>query len=446
VNTIASLPEKPMTIGRTPEEAPQLSPSSTITAFANASRQFDVAATALGLTDDQIAIVKLPRLVVQTNLPVRMDDGRIQIFRAYRVQHNKARGPSKGGVRFHQDVNLDEMCALAFWMTVKCAVVGIPMGGGKGGVVVDPSTLSYAELERLSRRYIAESIEIFGPDADVPAPDVGTNAQIMGWMMDTYIMHSRRYEPGAITGKPLEIGGSAGRTAATARGIVFCIRRWAHQTGKELAGMTVAVQGFGNVGSWSAGLLREAGCRIVAISDVSGAYHCSEGVDVEAAIAYAAAHKRVLAGFESASGVTKLSDAMDILELDVDILVPAALENQITSENADRVRARLIAEGANGPLTYEADAILNAKGTFIIPDILCNSGGVTVSYLEWVQNRIGLFWSEESVNRDLEEIISRAFDAVYAEKVEHGVPMRVAALMVGIERVVKASEARGLYA
>jgi glutamate dehydrogenase (NAD(P)+) len=435
-----------MTIPCSPEEAPQLFPSSTISAFENASRQFDMAAAQLGLTNDQTAIVKLPRMIVQTNLPVRMDDGRIRIFRAYRVQHNKARGPSKGGVRFHQDVTLDEVCALAFWMTFKCAVVGIPMGGGKGGVVVDPSKLSMAELERLSRRYIAETIEIFGPDVDVPAPDVGTNAQIMGWMMDTYIMHSRRYEPGAITGKTQEIGGSAGRAAATARGITFCVRRWAVKTGSDLGRMTVAVQGFGNVGSWSARLLKQAGCRIVGISDITGAYYSPDGVDVDAAVAYASAHRGTLAGFETTSRATKLADSKGILELDVDILVPAALENQITHENAGRVRARLIAEGANGPLTYEADEILNAKGAFVIPDILCNSGGVTVSYLEWVQNRIGLFWSEDSVNRDLEEIITRAFDAVHAESLERGVPMRVAAMMVGIERVVKASEARGLYA
>lgn len=435
-----------MTIGRSPEEAPQLSPASTISAFENASKQFDAAADVLGLTENQVALVKLPRLIVQANLPVRMDDGRIRIFPAFRVQHNKARGPAKGGVRFHQDVNLDEVCALSFWMTFKCAVVGIPMGGGKGGVVVDPSTLSYAELERLSRRYMAELIEMFGPDVDVPAPDVGTNAQIMGWMMDTYIMHSRRHLPGVITGKPLEVGGSAGRTAATARGLVFCIRRWALKTGSTLWGMSVAVQGFGNVGSWSARLLKEDGCRIVAISDVTGAYYAPDGIDVEAASAYSAAHKGMLTGFENTPGVDKLPNDKDIIELDVDIFVPAALENQITNSNADRVRAKLIAEGANGPLTYEADEILNAKGTFVIPDILCNSGGVTVSYLEWVQNRIGLFWSEDRVNRDLEEIMNCAFDAVYAEKLEHGVPMRVAAFMVGIERVVKASEARGLYA
>jgi glutamate dehydrogenase (NAD(P)+) len=435
-----------MTIGRTPEEAPQLSPASTISAFENASRQFDAAARVLGLTENQTALVKLPRLIVQANLPVRMDDGRIQIFTAYRVQHNKARGPAKGGIRFHQDVNLDEVTALSFWMTFKCAVAGIPMGGGKGGVVVDPSTLSQHELERLSRRYMAEMIELFGPDMDVPAPDVGTNAQIMGWMMDTYIMHSRRHEPGVITGKPIEVGGSAGRTAATARGILFNIRRWAKHTSKNLKGMAVAVQGFGNVGSWSARLLRQDGCRILAVSDVTGAYACPEGIDIEAAIAHCAAHKGTLAGFDAASGVKKLPRDKDLLELDVDILVPAALENQITGANAGRVKARLIAEGANGPLTFEADEILNAQGTFIIPDILCNSGGVTVSYLEWVQNRIGLFWSEERVNHDLEEIMNRAFDAVYAETIEHGIPMRIAAFVVGIERVVKASEARGLYA
>lgn len=432
--------------GNTPELPARLYTEPPITAFENATRQFDEAARVLGLTDNQIAIVRLPRLIVQANLPVKMDDGRIRIFQAFRVQHNKARGPAKGGIRFHPDVNLDEISALAFWMTVKCAVAGIPMGGAKGGVVVDPSTLSYTELERLSRRYIAELFELFGPDVDVPAPDVGSNAQMMGWMMDTYIMHTRRYTPAVITGKPLEIGGSAGREAATARGLLFNVRRWAQRTGHNLRGMTVAVQGFGNVGSWSARLLAGEGCRVVAISDVSGAYHDPDGLDIEKAIAHARANRGLLAGFEATPGVGKLDDAMQVLELAVDILVPAALENQVTGRNAARIKARLIAEGANGPITYDADEVLNQAGIPVIPDILCNSGGVTVSYLEWVQNRVGLFWSEDRVNRDLEEIMNRAFDAVYETAQRRGISMRMAAFVVGIELVVRASEARGLYA
>jgi glutamate dehydrogenase (NAD(P)+) len=435
-----------MLTGNTPEQPARLYTEPPITAFGNATRQFDQAAQVLGLTDNQIAIVKLPRLIVQANLPVKMDDGRIRIFQAFRVQHNKARGPAKGGIRFHPDVNLDEVSALAFWMTVKCAVAGIPMGGAKGGVVVDPASLSTTELERLSRRYVAELIEFFGPDVDVPAPDVGTNAQMMGWMMDTYIMHTRRYTPAAITGKPLEIGGSAGREAATARGLLFNVRRWAQRTGHNLRGMKVAVQGFGNVGSWSARLLAQDGCRIVAISDVSGAYHNPDGIDIEAAIAHAKANRGLLSGYENTPGMRKLDDAMQVLELPVDILVPAALENQITGKNAARIRAGMIAEGANGPITYDADEVLNQAGIPVIPDILCNSGGVTVSYLEWVQNRIGLFWSEERVNRDLEEIMNRAFDAVYEMAQHRGVSLRMAAFVVGIELVVRASEARGLYA
>ncbi len=435
-----------MTIGKSPEEVPPRGSDPSISAVENAYRQFDQAARELGLSENQIATVKLPRLIVEVNLPVQMDDGQIRIFKGYRVQHSKIRGPAKGGIRFHPDVNLDEVIALSFWMTFKCAVVGIPMGGGKGGIVVDPASLSFTELERLSRRYIAELIEVFGPDRDVPAPDVGTNAQIMGWMMDTYIMHTRLHQPAVITGKPIEIGGSAGRVAATARGILFTIRRWAELTQKSLHGMTVAVQGFGNVGSWSAKLLQEDGCRVVAIADVTGAYHDPDGINIEAALAHARSHKGLLTGFEATSGVRKLETEMEILELPVDILVPAALENQITKHNAGRVKARLIAEGANGPVTYEADEILNRAGTALIPDILCNSGGVTVSYLEWVQNRSGFYWHESQVNRELENIMNTAFDAVWAESLEHGVSLRVAAFMVAIERVVRAFEARGLFA
>jgi glutamate dehydrogenase (NAD(P)+) len=383
---------------------------------------------------------------VIVNLPVRMDDGSIRLFEGYRVQHNRARGPGKGGVRFHPDVTLEEVQALAFWMTFKCATVGIPLGGAKGGVVCDPSQLSEMELERLARRYVADLMEDIGPSTDIPAPDVGTNAKIMGWMLDTYLMHSRRHEPGAFTGKPIEVGGSPGRVGATARGLLFCVRQWAVHHETSVGKLRAAVQGFGNVGYWSAKLLHEDGCRVVGVSDVSGAYaNETHGIDPEAAYAHMRDH-RTLAGFEGTGLARKLENPADLLEMNVDLLVPAALENQITVENAPRIRARLIAEGANGPIEYEANPILREKGVTIIPDILCNAGGVTASYLEWVQNRSGLYWSEERINADLEEIMNRAFDAVWETAERLKTTLRVAAFVVGIERVVTAAELRGLYA
>lgn len=411
-------------------------------AFAHALKQFDMAARRLKLSENQIAMIKEPRRITEAMLPIRMDDGSIKLFRAFRVQHNIARGPAKGGIRFHQDVNVDEMKALAFWMTYKCAVVGIPMGGAKGGVVVDPRTLSNGERERLSRRYMAEMIDLFGPDRDVPAPDVNTGQQVMSWMMDTYSMHQHNFVPGVITGKPLDLGGSAGRQSATSLGIVFCIKKAAAKLGMPLKGTSVAVQGFGNVGSFAAKFLSDAGCRVVAISDVDGAFHNPEGIHVEAAMSYA---KRTgsLKGFR---GGKPMREPMKILELPVDIVVPAALENQISERNAGRIRAKILAEGANGPTTPEADKILDAKKVFVIPDILCNAGGVTVSYLEWVQNRMGYYWTEERVNQDLKRIMEKAFDQVYATTKKHRVDMRIAAFIVGIQRVTEASEMRGLYA
>ena len=413
-----------------------------VSAFANALEQFDTAARRLRLSDNQIAMIKLPRRITEVRLPVRMDDGSIRNFQAFRVQHSIARGPGKGGIRFHQGVNLDEMKALAFWMTYKCAVVGIPMGGAKGGVVVDPRTLSVGERERLSRRYMAEMIDLFGPDRDVPAPDVNTGPQVMSWMMDTYIMHKHDHLPGVITGKPTELGGSAGRQSATSRGIVVCIRKAAARLGVELRGATAAIQGFGNVGSYAARFLADDGVKIIAISDVEGAFRNPAGIDVAAAVAHIA-RRGSLRGFR---GATKMRRPMQLLELPVDILVPAALENQITAQNAPRIRARILAEGANGPTTPEADQILARKGVFLIPDILCNAGGVTVSYLEWVQNRIGYYWTEERVNQDLQRIMDTAFDEVYTMMRRRRVTMRIAAFMVAIQRVAEASAMRGLYA
>lgn len=416
-----------------------------ISAFANALRQFDEAASVLRLTPNQIAMIKEPRKTVEVNLPVRMDDGSIRLFKGYRVHHNTARGPAKGGVRFHPDVNVDEVKALAFWMTYKCAVVNIPFGGGKGGVIVDPARLSEAELERLARRYFADLIDMFGPNKDVPAPDVNTNPQIMSWFMDTYAMRHGEFIPGVVTGKPVEIGGSEGRTEATAWGIVYSIEDALKHLKMDIRKASFAIQGFGNVGSNTARILHEMGGRIVALSDISGAFHCSSGIDIPRALEYAARHK-VLKGFEKKGRCVVLKNSLDLLELGVDVLIPAALENQITDKNAPRIRARVIAEGANGPTTTEADRILAKKGVFMIPDILCNAGGVTVSYLEWVQNRSGYYWEREDVLQDLKKIMHRAFAEVLEASLQHKVNMRIAAYVKAIQKVARASELRGLYA
>ena len=416
-----------------------------ISAFENALKQFDAAAKILNLTPNQIAVIKEPRRVMEVQLPVRMDDGRIEVFRGYRVQHNTTRGPAKGGVRFHQDVNLDEVKALAFWMTYKCAVVNVPFGGGKGGVICDPAKLSKGELERLARRYFAEMVDMFGPDRDVPAPDVGTNPQIMSWFMDTYSMHYREYLPAVVTGKPLELGGSEGRTEATAQGIVHCIKGAADHLKIDLTKSTVAVQGFGNVGSYSAKILHNEGCKVVAISDVGGAYYNEGGIDIPKVFEYMK-NRRLLEGVDKELKIQKMKNAMELLELPVDILVPAALENQITSKNAARIKAKMIAEGANGPVTFNADKVLDGKNIFVIPDILCNAGGVTVSYLEWVQNRMGYYWRNERVQEDLSRLMKDAFKAVLETSLQYKISMRVAAFVVSIQRVTRVAEMRGLYA
>lgn len=418
----------------------------TMNAYDNAMTQFEQAVQVLGLKPNQVAMIKDPRKVIILTLPVRMDDGRIEVFTAYRVQHSIVRGPAKGGVRYHQDVTLDEVKALAFWMTMKCAVVDIPFGGGKGGVVVDPTKLSRSELENLSRRYFAALADDLGPDQDVPAPDVNTNAQVMAWFMDTYSMHFKRHLPAVVTGKPLEVGGSRGRDIATAQGVVFCLEEAADHLKMDLKGATVAIQGFGNAGANSAKLLYEKGAKIVAISDVTGGYQNDDGIDIEAAIAWKDKHDRLLTRFESTKKAKKMADPMALLELPVDILIPAALENQITHENAPRVQARVIAEAANGPCTPDADHILNDKGVFIIPDILCNAGGVTVSYFEWVQNRMGFYWPLEQVISELKRVMTTSFHAVLDASLKHKVPMRVAAFIVAIHRLTTAAEMRGLYA
>lgn len=408
--------------------------------LANAERQFDEAAERLKLPEGIREVIKRPRRATIQSLPIQMDDGSFRVFTGYRVQHSIVRGPAKGGIRYHPDVTLEEVTALAAWMTWKCAVVNIPFGGGKGGIACDPERLSKGELERLTRRYAADLSDLFGPESDVPAPDVNTNEQVMAWFMDTYSMHERRTETAVVTGKPLEIGGSRGRREATGRGVLFCVREACTHLELPLAGARVAVQGFGNVGSVSADLMSRDGAKIVAVADASGGIHNPAGLDVPQLLRYAADHRGV-AGFPGGKPLTT-----PIIEYDCDILVPAALENQITQENADRVRARIVAEGANGPTTPDADKILERKKVFVIPDILCNSGGVTVSYFEWVQNRMGFYWPEVEVNQRLEETMVQAFRDVLAKSMEHRVNMRVAAFMSAIERVVKVIMLRGVYA
>jgi len=408
--------------------------------LANAERQFDEAASRLNLPDGIREIIKRPRRATIVSLPVHMDDGTLRVFTGYRVQHSIVRGPAKGGIRYHPQVTLEEVEALAAWMTWKCAVVNIPFGGGKGGVVCDPARMSKGELERLTRRYAADLSDLFGPESDVPAPDVNTNEQVMAWFVDTFSMHERRTEYAVVTGKPLEVGGSLGRREATGRGILFCVREACKHLDLAMRDARVAVQGFGNVGSVSADLLTRDGAKIVAVSDVSGGVHNPGGLDVEALLRYVQDHRGV-AGFPGGQPLTG-----SIIEYDCDILVPAALENQITPDNAPRVKARIVAEGANGPTTPDADKILEKQGVLVIPDILCNAGGVTVSYFEWVQNRMGFYWPEREVNERLEHTMVQAFKDVLAKSVEHHVNMRVAAFMVAIERVVKVILLRGVYA
>jgi glutamate dehydrogenase (NAD(P)+) len=420
---------------------PAAGANSQLNPLENAERQFEEAAARLGLDPGVKEMLKRPRRATIQALPVVMDDGSIRVFTGYRVQHSIARGPAKGGIRFHQDVTLDEVAALASWMTWKCAVADIPFGGGKGGIVVDPRKLSSRELERLTRRYAADLADIFGPDSDVPAPDVNTGEREMAWIVDTYSMHNRRTEYAVVTGKPLEVGGSAGRREATGRGVMICVEQMCKHLGMPLKGARVAVQGFGNVGGVAADLLaKECGARIVAASDVSGSIHNPDGLDVPALLKHVAATKGV-AGFKGAQPL-----ATSILEVDCDILVPAALENQITGENAGRIRAKIIAEGANGPTTPDADKILDGKGSWVIPDILCNSGGVTVSYFEWVQNRMGFYWMEDEVNGRLREKMEHAFADVLQTALREKCSLRVAGYMVAIQRVLKVHELRGMYA
>ncbi len=364
----------------------------------------------------------------------------MQVFTGYRVQHNLGRGPAKGGIRYHQDVSLDEVKALAMWMTWKCAVVGIPFGGGKGGVVVDPKKLSRRELENLTRRYATEIEVLIGPERDIPAPDVNTNAQTMAWIMDTYSMHVGYTVPGVVTGKPISLGGSEGRNEATARGTVYCVVEAARFLSIDLKQATVVVQGFGNAGSIAAQLMVAEGAKVVAVSDSSGGIYMPGGLDIARVSAWKAEHGTVV-GFPGAKAVSQ----GELLEIECDVLIPAALENQITADNAERIHAKIVAEAANGPTTPAADEILYRRGIFMIPDILCNAGGVTVSYFEWVQDLNRDHWSERSVNEKLHEVMTRSFDETAAIAQREQVHMRLAAYLLAVDRVASATALRGLY-
>jgi len=406
-----------------------------------AAVRFDEAARKLGLDDGMCKVLRTPTRELTVNIPVQLDDGRLEVFTGYRVQHSLARGPAKGGVRFGPDVTLDEIRALASWMTWKCAVVDVPFGGAKGGVICDPHKLSKCELEKLTRRYTAEILDFIGPERDVPAPDVNTNEQVMAWMMDTYSMYARHNVTGVVTGKPMSLGGSRGRREATGRGCLIVTLKALARMGIRPEEAHVVIQGLGNVGGMAAKLMHEVGFKIIAVIEWDGAIYRARGLDIAALQRYRE-ESGTITGFDGSEAI----DRTEAMFLECDVLLPAATENVITSRNAEHVRCKVLCEGANGPTTPTADRILADNGVFIIPDILANAGGVTVSYFEWVQDRQGYFWSEHSVNRKLQNIMEESFDAVlsYAEK--HGVDNRTAAYMVALDRVATAIRLRGIYA
>ena len=405
-----------------------------------ALRQLDHVAGILKLDDGIHAILQKPKRELTVNFPVQIEGNGTRMFTGYRVQHNTSRGPAKGGLRFHPETDLDEVRALAMWMTWKCAIVNIPFGGAKGGVVCDPKTLTRSELEDLTRRYTTEISIIIGPDSDIPAPDVGTNGQIMAWLMDTYSMHAGHTVPAVVTGKPVSIGGSEGRIDATGLGVVLVTEEAFKKRGWSMEGATIAIQGFGNVGSAAARIFQKHGAKVIAVSDVSGGITSSRGLDIPALVAYVARTGSV-ASFPG----TEFVSNNDILALECDVLVPAALQGQITGANAGEVRARMVVEGANGPTTPDADAILGSRGILLIPDVLANAGGVTVSYFEWVQDIQSFFWSESQVNARLARIMRRAFAEVWAASETHRVDLRTAAYLVGVARVAEATLTRGIY-
>jgi len=411
------------------------------TIFAAMLQEFDGAARILKLDPGIWRILTQPKRQIVVSCPVQMDNGEIEVFTGYRVQYNITLGPAKGGIRYHPEVSLDEVTALAAWMTWKCAIAHIPFGGGKGGIVCDPTRMSPRELEALTRRYVAEIVDAIGPEKDVPAPDVNTNDQVMAWVMDTYSMHVGHTATAVVTGKPVEMGGSLGRREATGRGVMIVTREAAKHCGLDIQNATVAVQGFGNVGSVSADLIAQLGARIVAVTDWKGGVYNKAGLDVAALIDYTKANKTV-DGFPG--GESFNSD--DLWGLDVDVLIPAALENQITLDNAPQIKARIVIEGANGPTTPDAHRHMHERGIFVVPDILANSGGVTVSYFEWVQDRYGYFWELEDVNSRLEKKMRESFDDVLQTSLKYKVDMRTAAYIVAISRVGTVTKLRGMYA
>lgn len=402
------------------------------------------AADILGFSESDIEAIKYPERELQVSIPVRMDDGSTRVFQGYRIQHSTSRGPAKGGIRFHPAVNSDEVRALAAWMTFKCAVVNIPYGGGKGGVACDPNELSENEIRAITRRFTAAIAPLIGPEQDIPAPDVGTNAKVMGWMMDTYSMLKGHCIHGVVTGKPIELGGALGRNEATGRGVMFTTKNMLTKRGIEMAGTTVAIQGMGNVGSITAKLLHQEGMKVVAVSDVSGGIYKPEGLDIPAILEFLSKDRKNLLKDYNEDGITRISNG-ELLELDVKVLVPAALENQINDSNADRIRAEIIIEAANGPITTEADYILEKKGITVVPDILANAGGVVVSYFEWVQNIQSVSWTEESVNAKLKEIMDPAFEAVWSIAHENNTTLRMGAYLIAVKRVVDAKQARAIW-
>jgi glutamate dehydrogenase (NAD(P)+) len=411
--------------------------------YASAEARFEEAARRLTLEEGLYKYMKYPDKEITVYLPVTMDNGRLEVFIGYRVLHSIIRGPGKGGIRYAPDVTLDEVRALAAWMTWKCAVVNIPFGGAKGGIICDPSKLSRSELERITRRYTAELADWFGPELDVPAPDVGTNEQVMAWFMDTYSMHIGHTSTAVVTGKPLELGGSRGRREATGRGCMMVCDKATSLLKIPRNACRVVIQGFGNVGSMSAKLMHDAGYKVVGVADINGGLYNENGFDVNALIDWVYAQRKPLPDFPQ--GGAKIS-AHEILFQPCDIVLPAATENQFTKENAHRIQAKILCEGANGPTTSEADSIVDGKGIFVIPDILANAGGVTVSYFEWVQDRQGFFWRESEVNERLQDVMDHSFDAVVHYAQIHRVNNRIAAYMVAIDRVATTLKMRGIYA
>ncbi len=409
--------------------------------FEAMSERFDRAAQLLGLDPDLYAVMRVPSRELKVYIPVRMDTGHIQVFEGFRVQHNFARGPAKGGIRYAPDVTLDEVKALSAWMTWKCAVVNVPFGGGKGGIICNPQQMSLGELERLTRRYTAELFDFIGPDKDVPAPDMNTNEQTMAWIMDTYSMHKGHTVNAVVTGKPVALGGSLGRREATGRGVLFCVNEAIKRFNLTPEQTSVVVQGSGNVGGIGAELMYELGYKVMAISDVHGGIYNKNGLNIPEVLKYLNANK-TLEGFPEADRVSN----SELLEIECDVLAPCATENQITSENADKIKCKIMAEGANGPTTPKADQVLHDNGIFVIPDILANAGGVTVSYFEWVQDRMGYFWREDEVNQRLEEKMVASFNELCALSDGRNVDTRTAAYMLAIDRVAYDTRMRGIYA